>query len=209
MDKLTSLLAQSSEMHRHLCPRQVLGVRMGLFAGEMLGLELPQPPKSKRLFTIVETDGCCVDGVSAATNCWIGRRTMRVEDLGKVAATFVDTRTNQLIRIAPRHDVRQTAPIYAPEARNKWESMLLGYQRMPMSSLFEAMFVQLNMPVSDLISRPGVKAICDQCGEEIINQREVESAGVVLCRSCAGYGYYHSVEFFRVPEKVLQCANRI
>jgi formylmethanofuran dehydrogenase subunit E len=57
MDVLAELLKQSANYHRHLCPRQVLGVRMGLLAGEMLGLEVPQPHKSKRLFTIVETDG--------------------------------------------------------------------------------------------------------------------------------------------------------
>jgi formylmethanofuran dehydrogenase subunit E len=42
MDLLEALLTQSAEYHRHLCPRQVLGVRMGLYAGELLGLELPQ-----------------------------------------------------------------------------------------------------------------------------------------------------------------------
>jgi formylmethanofuran dehydrogenase subunit E len=45
------------------------------------------------LLTILETDGCAADGVSAATGCWVGRRTLRVEDFGKVAATFVDTQT--------------------------------------------------------------------------------------------------------------------
>lgn len=37
-NKLTELLDQSAALHRHLCPRQVLGVRMGLLAGKLLGL---------------------------------------------------------------------------------------------------------------------------------------------------------------------------
>jgi formylmethanofuran dehydrogenase subunit E len=65
------------------------GVQMGRLAAELLGLDLPQ--SDKRLLTIVETDGCFTTGLSVATNCWVGRRTMRVEDYGKVAATFVDT----------------------------------------------------------------------------------------------------------------------
>ena len=76
MTLLEELLAQSAEHHKHLCPRQVLGVRMGLYAGDLLGLDLPQT--RKRLLTIMETDGCGADGVSVATNCWVGRRTMRI-----------------------------------------------------------------------------------------------------------------------------------
>ena len=56
-------------------------------------LNLPLPQKDKRLLTFVETDGCFADGVSVATGCWLGRRTMRLVDYGKVAATFVDTHT--------------------------------------------------------------------------------------------------------------------
>jgi hypothetical protein len=62
MPTLKELLDQTTAMHRHLCPRQVLGVRMGLYAGELLGLALPQ--SDKRLYTIVETDGCAADGIA-------------------------------------------------------------------------------------------------------------------------------------------------
>src|SRR3990172_10577507 len=89
ISSLDKILRTSAALHHHLCPRQVIGVRMGLYAGEILNLDLPQT--EKRLLTIMETDGCASDGVAVATNCWVGRRTMRVEDYGKVAATFVDT----------------------------------------------------------------------------------------------------------------------
>lgn len=82
---LDKILQTSAALHHHLCPRQVIGVRMGLYAGEILNLDLPQA--DKRLLTIIETDGCPSDGVAVATNCWVGRRTMHVEDYGKVAAT--------------------------------------------------------------------------------------------------------------------------
>lgn len=187
-DNLTSLLEQSAALHHHLCPRQVLGVRMGMLAGKLLALELPQT--NKRLLTIVETDGCFTDGVSVATNCWVGRRTMRVEDFGKVAATFVDTRTETAVRLCPSPHARQLAPTYAPEAKNRWQGYLLGYQRMPDETLFIFQQVQLNVPVSQLISRAGARVVCDTCGEEIINEREVASVQTVLCRTCAGGGYY-------------------
>jgi formylmethanofuran dehydrogenase subunit E len=102
MKTLAEVLAESSALHRHLCPRQVLGVQMGLLAAGLLDLDLPQ--HDKRLLTIVETDGCFTTGLSMATNCWVGRRTMRVEDYGKVAATFVDTTCDTAIRVVPGSD---------------------------------------------------------------------------------------------------------
>jgi len=188
MKSLTELLDASAALHHHLCPRQVLGVRMGMLAGELLGLDLPQT--DKRLLTIVETDGCAADGIAVATNCWVGRRTMRVEDFGKVAATFVDTLTGQAIRIVPRSDIRQLAYAFAPEARNKWEAQLLGYQRMPAAELLAVQRVQLKTSIEQIVSRPGLKAIGEICGEEVINEREIICEGSVLCRACAGQSYY-------------------
>ena len=191
MPTLEQLLAQSSELHRHLCPRQVLGVRMGLWAGELLGIAVPQP--AKRLLTIVETDGCFTDGVSVAANCWVGRRTLRVEDYGKVAATFIDTATNHALRIAPHPLARERAQAMAPEADNRWQAMLLAYQQMAAQEMFVAQPVELLFSVEALISRPGHRVTCDRCGEEILNEREVQVAGKLLCRSCAAGGYYRAI----------------
>ena len=192
---LSELLDQSAALHRHLCPRQVLGVRMGLWAGELFHLELPQP--QKRLLAIVETDGCFADGVAVAANCWVGRRTLRVEDYGKAAATFVDTDDGRAWRIAPHPAARRRAPAYAPGAANRWEAMLLGYQAMPAAELLVATLVVLRVPVETLVSRAGVRATCEACGEEIINEREVMVDGRIFCRGCAGGGYYSRLELFQ------------
>ncbi len=85
---ITKLLDKSMQDHDHLCPRQILGVRIGLAGMKALGFT--EPPTKKQLLVISETDGCFVDGVIAATNCTVGHRTLRVEDYGKVAVTFVD-----------------------------------------------------------------------------------------------------------------------
>lgn len=197
---LPELLFASARLHRHLCPRQVLGARMGLLAGEALGLALPQDRNSKRLLTIVETDGCAADGIAVATNCWVGRRTLRIEDYGKVAATFVDTQTGRAVRIVPRRQARSLARGYAPEAHSRWEAMLLGYQAMPNAELFSIQTVKLSTPVEKLISRAGRQAQCEVCQEEIINEREVYVAGRVLCRGCARPGYYQVLEVETVWE---------
>ncbi|RMF82177.1 MAG: formylmethanofuran dehydrogenase [Chloroflexi bacterium] len=185
---LTDLLEVSAAQHKHLCPRQVLGVRMGMLAGDVLGINLPQ--SDKRLLAFVETDGCFADGISAATGCYLGRRTLRLFDYGKVAATFIDTLTREAIRITPRADIRQRARHYAQDARSRWHAQLAGYQVMPDDELLDIQYVTLNVSLEQLISRPGRRVACDSCGEEIINEREVCADGRVLCRPCAGDSYY-------------------
>lgn len=185
---LVDLLAESAALHNHLCPRQVLGVRMGLLAGELLSIEVPQP--NKRLYTFVETDGCFADGVSVAVNCWLGRRTMRLIDYGRVAATFVDTRTGRAVRIAPNPQARQTANYFAPDERSRWHTMLEAYQIMPADELFTWQPVDLKLSIQEIISIPGHRTVCEACGEEILNQREIVLDGHVLCKACHEGAYY-------------------
>ena len=97
MKTFNELLQASATRHKELRPRQVLGVRMRTLAGRLLGLDLPQA--DKRLLAIVETDGYATDGIAVATGCWVGRRTMRIQGFGKVAATFVDTMGERAVRI--------------------------------------------------------------------------------------------------------------
>lgn len=189
---LDDLLDLSATHHHKICPRQVLGVRIGLLAGLLLDLPLPQ--SDKRLLAIAETDGCFVDGLSAATGCYVGRRTLRIEDYGKTAVTFVDTLIEQVIRINPRTDARELAWDYAPSARNKWEAQLIGYQHIPDELLLGWQRVELAVPVNQLIGQAGTRVTCELCGEEIINQRETTREGMILCRSCAGESYFHFCE---------------
>jgi formylmethanofuran dehydrogenase subunit E len=192
MPNLATLLAQSIALHDHLCPRQVLGVRMGMYAAELLDLPLPQT--DKRLYTLVETDGCFSDGVMVATGCSLGHRTLRLIDYGKVAATFVDMETGRGVRIAPHPLARTRALEYAPTIESHWRAQLEAYQIMPLSQLFQAGEVTLNLSLKALISQPGLRVTCSVCDEEILNQREINLAGRIVCQSCSGDSYWSAVE---------------
>jgi formylmethanofuran dehydrogenase subunit E len=176
----------------------VLGVRMGMYAGELLGLDLPQT--RKRLLAIMETDGCGADGVSVATNCWVGHRTMRIVDYGKMAATFIDTKTETAVRIAPHPLCRERAIAAAPEAPNRWQAYLLGYQRLALPDLLTIQPVRLKEDLRQLISRAGRRANCAHCGEEIINEREVQVGSQFLCRACADGAYYEVLQSSKVSK---------
>ncbi len=190
--RLQSLLDQTAALHQHLCPRQVLGVRMGLFGGRLLNLDLPQEDE-KRLYVFMETDGCGADGVSVATGCRVGRRTMRIVDFGKLAATLVDRRSERAYRVRPHLESRRRAGAARPDEQSRWQAMLEGYQVLPDDQLLSAQRVELVPDLEDLISTPEVRVNCQSCGEEVINERQVEVGGRVLCRACAGEAYYRVV----------------
>ena len=189
---LDHLLNRTAALHKHLCPRQVLGVRIGVCAGRALGLDLPQ--EGKRLFAFVETDGCFADGVSVATGCRLGRRTMRLVDYGKAAATFVDTHTGQAVRISPHPQARTLAACYAPGAPDTWHAQLQAYQIMPDDELLKVQPVTLTVDIAAIISSPGLRVNCVRCGEEVMNGREVLSGGEVLCRACEGGDEYYRLD---------------
>ncbi|MDQ3930674.1 MAG: FmdE family protein, partial [Chloroflexota bacterium] len=170
MPDLQMCLDKTAELHHHLCPRQVLGVRTGMYAAELFNLPLPQT--DKRLFAFVETDGCFADGLSVATGCWLGRRTLRLVDYGKVAATFVDTATGKALRISPQLSARKMALEYAPDEPDSWHAQLAAYQVMPTPELLRAEEVRLTLSLEEIISQPGLRVNCEQCGEEIMNARE-------------------------------------
>ncbi len=186
---IRSLLELSSSRHDHLCPRQVLGVRIGLLAVKHFGLTIGENPR-KRLLAILESDGCFADGVEVATGCTVGHRTLRLEDYGKIAATFVDTVTRRSLRIAPRLDIRQRAVDCISGEERRYFAQLQAYQVMSDDELLIIQEVQLKTPLEQIISRPGVRVACEVCGEEIINEREVHKEGLTLCRACADESYY-------------------
>lgn len=185
---LQAILAISSARHSHLCPRQILGARIGLAGGHALGLPLPRT--DKRMLVIVETDGCFADGVDVATGCTVGHRTLRVEDYGKIAATVIDVKSEAAFRIAPQLDVREKAYRYAPDEPRHYFAQLQAYQIMPDCELLSIQPVTLTTPVAAIVSRPIVRVNCEKCGEEIINERELLVSGKILCKQCACGGYY-------------------
>jgi formylmethanofuran dehydrogenase subunit E len=185
---LKPFLDIASSDHKHLCPRQILGVRFALKGMAVLGMDISSTPK--HLLVISETDGCFIDGVIAVTKCTVGHRTLRIEDYGKIAATFVNVKTGQAIRIAPTLDVREKANIYAPEEKRHYFAQMTSYQTMPDQELMNIQEVTLNFSLDELISHSGKRVNCERCGEEVINEREVIFEGKIYCQSCAEGGYY-------------------
>ncbi len=161
---------------------------MGLAGLAVLGI--PAPVTQKVALVIVETDGCFTDGVEVSTGTSPGHRTLRIVDLGKVAATFTDLKTGRSIRLAPAAGVRERARFYAPGEQQSYTAQLKGYQVMPESELFTFQEVKLLPSLDTIVSKADFRAHCCLCGEEIINQREVIVDGKTFCQTCYGGSYY-------------------
>lgn len=185
---LYSLLKESASDHNHLCPRQVLGVRMGLTGLTAIGVKAPVSTRTALI--IIETGGCFADGIRVATGATVGHRTLRVEDVGKIAATFTNLKTDTSVRLAPQHDVRTRALEYSADEHRHYFAQLNGYQVMPDEELFTLQRVELLIPASQIISRQNARAHCAVCGEEISNERELVLDNIVMCQTCAHGGYY-------------------
>ncbi|MBX3081393.1 MAG: TraR/DksA C4-type zinc finger protein [Anaerolineae bacterium] len=161
---------------------------MGLYGAAKLNIEVPQA--NKRMIAFVELNGCFADGVAVATGCTLGHRTMYLMDYGKTAVTLVDSKTNAAVRIAPRADSRERALALCLNAKSKWHAYFEAYQQLDEDELFTIEPVTMNLDLTNLISRAGHRVTCEECGEEIINEREVRKDGRVLCLACAGSAYY-------------------
>ncbi|HVO68573.1 MAG TPA: FmdE family protein [Aggregatilineaceae bacterium] len=185
-----------AQMHDHICPRQILGLRMGLYGAALLNFTVPQT--GKHLLAFVETNGCFADGIAVATGCTLGHRTLYLMDYGKVAITLVDTQTGQAVRVAPHQESRRRALEACPDTRSHWHAYLEAYQILDDEALLVAQPVTLNLALDRLISQPGRRVVCEGCGEEILNEREVRVGDTLLCRACAGEAYYLPTHL-RVP----------
>lgn len=188
-NRFERLLAESEAFHGHICPGQVLGVRMALLGCRELGIEDPRK-EPKRLIVYVEIDRCATDAIQVVTGCKLGKRTMKYVDYGKVAATFIDLRSGDAVRVAAREDAREKATIRQSEGCTKYKAQLSAYKEMSDDELFTMERVRVKIPVEDLPGPPCERVICRQCGEGINDNREVSQAGNVLCRACAHGSYY-------------------
>jgi len=186
------LLASAVEAHGHLCPGQVVGVRMGILGLRLLNFSVPcSHGELKRLIVYVEMDRCTADAVSHVTGARLGRRSLKHFDYGIMAATFLDLRTGKAYRLVSTESARDLVSVYAPAAVDKRAGQLEAYRVMPDSVLFRVQAVKVEPDDLDLPGPTRRKFVCPECGQTVRDGREVPSPKGFLCRPC-GRGAYFS-----------------
>jgi formylmethanofuran dehydrogenase subunit E len=182
------LLREAVAFHGHLCPGQVLGVRMAMAGCRALGAGEPKSMR-KSLVAFVEIDRCATDAIQAVTGCSLGKRTLKHLDYGKMAATFVNVGTGQAVRVVARDDARERAAEYAPNLTDPRKAQIAAYGVMPDTELLTLEPVLIR---PEWLDRRRVRVPCQLCGEGVNYGREVVSDGLTLCRPCFAGGYYVS-----------------
>jgi len=191
MRDFETLLEGSAESHGHLCPGQVVGVRMAMLGCELIGLDQPDRlPQIKKIVVYVEIDRCATDAISYVTGVKLGRRSLKFIDNGIMAATFVNLETGRAFRIVSTEESRQLAAHYAPGIGDKYRQQLEAYKAMPLDLLFRVEEVAVEVPINDLPGPTRYKATCEQCRIVVRDKKEVLKNGRVLCRACAFGTYY-------------------
>jgi len=163
----------------HGCAGLVLGTRLALAGAQALGV--PVPDTAKRLIVVSETDRCAVDGIQAVTGCRPGKRTLRLLDYGKLAATFLDEHTGRSVRVASRGDLRERVGASGPD---RHAAQRAAYATWPAEDLFSVVESDFTLDQFDRPGPPRARVLCSSCGEEVSDGRHLETELGPRCRPC-------------------------
>jgi formylmethanofuran dehydrogenase subunit E len=175
------VLQRCAEYHGHICAGQALGVRIA-----KKGLELVAPEGQKDLIVFVENDRCIADAVLIATGTRLGRRSLKYVDYGRMAATFINLKTDIAWRVGPKpRDSREEGKEDATDRILKMadEELLLWRQ------------VRVTLRKEDLPGKPERIVNCIKCGEKVFDGKDVADTAIgggPLCKACAFGSYYET-----------------
>ena len=192
MQNFETLLKSSALAHGHLCPGQVVGVRMAMLGCRLIGLDDPESHgQIKKLIVFIEMDRCAGDAVAHVTGVKLGRRSLKFMDYGIMAATFVNLETHRAFRVISTEESRDLASLYASEIMDKSVRQISAYKRMPDSVLFRVQKVNVNLNKFDMPGPTQKKVTCIKCGQVVRDNREVIINDQPVCRPCTGKAYFY------------------
>ncbi|HAR95060.1 MAG TPA: formylmethanofuran dehydrogenase, partial [Deltaproteobacteria bacterium] len=99
---LRTCLEEAKAFHGDVCAGIVLGTRLALLGLQAIGIDDPKGKDRKDLIVYVETDRCATDAILSVTGCHPGKRSMKILDYGKMAATFINVKTGKAVRVVVR-----------------------------------------------------------------------------------------------------------
>jgi formylmethanofuran dehydrogenase subunit E len=199
MEELKGYFEMALKFHGHKCPAMPMGLRAGLAAMKVLGVERA---KDKELVVESETGeghaaGCFVDGIMAATGSTFGKSNISKLHYNKMAFTLIDIRTGRAVRVSLKPEFFEKA-LNSPFVQKRKEGVLpqdispeiAGPQVERILNLPEEDF----LTVSEVFKREIKKGPtsfevkrCARCGEAaFINKLKAGPDGRLLCVPCLG-----------------------
>jgi formylmethanofuran dehydrogenase subunit E len=193
MDDFKILLEKGRDFHGEVCPGIIIGTRIAIAGMRELGMDPFE--RNRDLMVYVEIDRCMADAVQAVTGITMGHRTLKYKDYGKFAATFVDLATKKAVRVSamerPRTD--QSSETRGNRSRPDMKDMAKKLSCVPEEELLIIEEVKVDVQEHDIPGFPKFRAYCEECGDRVLDRREVILNGKTLCRACADGPYYQKI----------------
>jgi len=187
-------LNSAVKFHGHLCGGQVLGVRMAMAGLRELGIEDSRSSQARDLVIFIEIDRCPADAIISVTGRTPGKRSIRLMDYGKTAATFVNTGTGKAVRVSVSPDshqkIAQMTQSRMPE-RDEKSANIEALIAIPENELLTIRQVRVQIRPQDLPGESLNSTFCSCCGEMVRDMREIYVEGKALCWPCSEKRAYY------------------
>jgi formylmethanofuran dehydrogenase subunit E len=201
------IIEKARDLHGHICPYLVLGLRMGEIALKMIGIEKASVEESvgEDIVAIVEVNNCMVDGIQIITGCTFGNNSLIYVDLGKNAFTLYRRGDRRGIRIYIDSE-KLRSRYFSEEALELFKKVIvdrkgdkddiekleklwteIGYRLADIPE--EEFSIQEVEIVEDIERAPIFESIrCSKCGELVMATRIIYIDNKPYCFACAGRG---------------------
>jgi formylmethanofuran dehydrogenase subunit E len=152
---------------------------MALKGLSLLGLSPDDDLRDLMIF--LESDRCMADAVYVVTGITLGRRRLKLLDLGKAAMTFLDLKSGKAFRVAasskirPRRDQEDLPSFWGAYGDDE----ILSYRE-----------AKVRLRPEDLPGRPTRRVTCQECGEDVLDNKDILVDGKTLCLTCAGMSHH-------------------
>ena len=200
MESLEEFVETGMKFHGHKCPAMPLGIRAGLAARRILGVN--RAP-DKELHVVSETGkghamGCFLDGVMTATGCTYGKSNIEKTYFNKMAFTLIDKIHGRSVRVSLKPDFVQQA-LGSPFVQKRKEGV--PPQDIPTEVVDPLVERILSLPEEEFLDIGDVKDVavekkkglfeterCSRCGEVVfVDKLRVLPDGDHVCIPCSGY----------------------
>ena len=182
LNNYEAMLKIAGDFHGDICHGIRIGTRMAMCGLKQIGILDPKGADRKKIIVFVEIDRCTTDAIMAISGCRPGKRTMKIFDYGKMAATFHNLESGKSVRIGMR--AKQQPGVGEPP----------DFGALSDEELFIVREVEVSLRPEDLPGKPLRRCTCARCGSNVMDGREVEISGETVCKPCvAGADYYRTL----------------
>jgi formylmethanofuran dehydrogenase subunit E len=178
-------LKEAVKYHGHTCMGQVLGVLISEKGMELIGTRDPH-----QMIVVCENDRCIADAIQIITGTRLGRRSFKLRDYGKMAATFYNTETKRAFRVWLEGEPIPGGRGYHSLSEVERKKVLVDVLKAETGELLGTEPVSVSFSENELPGRPKVRVDCRRCGERVMDGKHVSKGGKKLCLACARGAYY-------------------